>query len=80
MSGRWCGVCGTYTSHDTAHHETGGDPAPGDIVTLVKPGDEWAHLKGKKGRVESVRAGDLTIAVPAAGGTVSIQVGKDAVE
>lgn len=75
----WCGICVGYRPHDTAHHTSGGAPVAGDLVTLTNPSDEWAHMKGKRGRVESVRNDELTVAFPSQGGTVSLQVSTDAV-
>lgn len=79
MIATWCGICAGYRKHDTGHHAADGRPVPGDLVTLNDPPDEWLHLKGKRGRVERVRNDELTVALPTAGGTVSLQVSVDAV-
>ena len=79
MTQHWCGICVDYTPHDTAHHDSDGGKKPGDSVVLADPPDEYAHLKGKRGRVESIRGKALTVAIPTSGGTVSLQVDEDAV-
>lgn len=68
MGNQWCGICSSYSDHDTAHHATDGGAAVGDVVPVTYEHREY------QAKVEEVRGRRMRVSFPVGRRTHTIWV------